>query len=283
MTTSIDLRGQKFGRLVAVAVAERHNGAVWLCRCDCGNDKLVRSGHLRNGGVRSCGCEPVGRKVSAAPWIDITGERFGRLVALRPERRARDGKWGWVCRCDCGREMHSFVTRLKSGKTKSCGCINRPHGRSKTNEYGIWCGIIRRCQNTKTKSYIRYGGRGITVDPVWLGPGGFMRFLADMGPRPSKSHSVDRIDGNGPYSPDNCRWATRIEQTRNRRSTRWIVVYGERMSLKEACDNYGADLYLVWTRITSLGWSAEKALTTPKHRSANHTGTSDDLARAIHY
>lgn len=155
---------------------------------------------------------------------DAVGQKFGRLLVLALAER-KNGLARAHCRCDCGVERIFYVGNLRHGHSKSCGCvlkkimadIQRTHGLAGTTEYRIWTGIKTRCYNPNTRAYPRYGGRGIVLCDRWMA---FENFLADMGPRPSAKHSIDRIDGNGNYEPGNCRWATTVEQSRNRLSTR---------------------------------------------------------------
>lgn len=132
------------------------------------------------------------------------------------------------------------------------------HGMRQTRTYTIWAGILARCLNPNQAAYANYGGRGITVCDRWLE---FINFHADMGDAPA-GHSIDRIDNDGGYSPDNCRWANRSEQNRNRRNVRLLTIDGETAPMAEWSERYGIALSTVWLRIKK-GWSEEQAVKTP--------------------
>lgn len=194
-------------------------------------------------------------------WV---GMQFGRLVVLErlPGLRA-------LCRCDCGTVKEVARSNLASGHTQSCGCLHREamakrlnaHGKVKTREYISWASMLWRCRNPASAAYAGYGGRGIKVCDRWRRS--FTAFLEDMGERPGPGCSIDRIDNDGDYTPDNCRWATAKEQARNRRPTFWITIQGEKKSLAEWCEVYGRPYHRVWCRIRRRGWEPERALTTP--------------------
>lgn len=153
----------------------------------------------------------------------LEGQRFGRLVVLSQAKIRRDitgkVKIFWLCRCDCGTKKEIAMRCLRQGRTLSCGCFFRElritHGLSHTPQWDIWKQMIQRCTNPQSTGYAHYGGRGIKVCDLWIDS--FESFNSWMGPRPSPRHSIDRINNDGNYEPGNVRWATCVEQARNRR------------------------------------------------------------------
>lgn len=207
--------------------------------------------------------------MKATRGIDLTGHRYGRWVVVGP-RVIRAKNTYWTCRCDCGNTRIVHAGNLRSGGSTSCGCYNselmtarntRHNGSRrgrKTVEYVAWEHLRKRCLNPSDKSYEGYGGRGITVCERW---NDFAAFLADMGPRPSPKHSIDRIDVDGPYAPENCRWATAQEQANNKRNNRRLTLNGVTRTMSEWSRITGIGVATILNRIDRRGWSAEYALT----------------------
>lgn len=208
------------------------------------------------------------RKKRAFPFKDLSGQRFGRLLVIS---RANVPKAGvqFLCACDCGRQTVVWSASLTGGTTRSCGClarettskVKRTHGMSHVPEYGIWMKMVLRCEPERAQREPHYAGRGITVTDRWTGADGFLNFLADMGPRPSPRHSLDRIDNDGHYEPGNCRWATRAEQARNKRNSVTIQFRGETLCLGDWADRIGICSASLSRRIRQ--WGLERALTQP--------------------
>lgn len=197
---------------------------------------------------------------------DLTGLRFGRWTSPGIFQR-RDPHIYWLARCDCGVARWVRSDAPTGGRSTSCGCYAREvwstHGAKKSPEWEAWSAMRKRCTNPNHRFYHRYGGRGIGICERWSS---FERFLEDMGSRPSSKHSLDRIDNDGNYSPENCRWATQKEQMRNRSANRIVTVRGEQMCLADAVDRFAAASYATVQQRLDRGWDIERALTQPPRR-----------------
>ncbi len=198
-------------------------------------------------------------------FIDLVGQRFSRLtVGSLVEMTSQGARW--LCRCECGAEVIVSRGNLATGNTKSCGCLRRDvsserslthgatQGATRTPEYEIWASMIQRCRNSKAKAFSNYGGRGISVCARWSD---FENFIADMGPRPSPEHSIERDENDGHYEPGNCRWATRPEQARNKRNNRRIETPAGSMLLADAAAYANIPTSVLWKRL-HRGWSTEQ-------------------------
>lgn len=199
---------------------------------------------------------------------------FGLWTEVGPREGRRT-----LCRCACGTERLVVFADLKAGRSKNCGCVrkktiaeaakaaNTKHGRSDKTEQWIWSDMKRRCYASHRRGFANYGGRGIKVCDRWLhgegGASGFECFLADMGTRPSRDYTLDRIDNDADYSPENCRWATIESQSYNKRATFKLSIGGETIDLKEAERRYGISAGSIYQRIKTYGMTAEEAVTRP--------------------
>ena len=234
-----DLKWQRFGRWTVLECAgvNKRNKSLWLCRCDCGTERVVSSELLRRGRSQSCGCLNKERRAEArkAKLEDLTGQKFGRLTAVSRYGFDEFGRQLWTCECECGNTIVAHAYSLKQGHTKSCGCLKKEkatanlpsnqvgercpsykHGGEGTRLYNIWKGMKRRCYNEHDSSYENYGGRGITVCDEWRND--FIPFRDwALSNGYSDDLSIDRIDNDQGYGPDNCRWADRITQRANQR------------------------------------------------------------------
>jgi hypothetical protein len=214
--------------------------------------------------------------------IDLTGRRFGRTTVLGLAG-SNGRRLVWRCRCDCGTETIVLGTSLRSGNTKSCGCLEREvrsrgtslrHGHACHNNsptYNSWRGMVERCSNPNHVMWKRYGGRGIAVCKAWKDS--FEAFLEDMGERP-RNHTIDRLDGHKGYwcghcdeclsenRKANCRWATRKEQSENRDAVRWLTHDGRTQTATQWAMELGWYVAMI-TRRLDRGWSDEQTLTTP--------------------
>jgi hypothetical protein len=196
--------------------------------------------------------------------INILGNTYGRLTVLQEVKERTLGRQvKWVCKCTCGNMCIVLGNKLKMGLTKSCGCLalelskdkNTTHGQNRrsltTVEYRTWSAMKHRCYNSTYLEYHLYGGRGVKVCGRWLNS--FENFYADMGKKPSKNHSIDRIDVNGDYCPENCRWATNSEQGKNKRNNVWYEYNGEKLIQAELARKLGTTPQVFFNMLKKRG------------------------------
>lgn len=200
----------------------------------------------------------------------MRGLRFTRLLVLSQAQSDKNGNARWNCQCDCGKTTVSSGFTLRNGEAKSCGCLTTEqlnerrgvtHRMTGEPEYLCWSGMIQRCTNPKSRRWNRYGARGIGVCERWLT---FDNFYADMGKRPSPTHTLDRINNDAGYDPSNCRWATKSEQNRNHSANHMVTYKGQRVPLVTAIEMSGTGINrsTVQGRL-GRGWSIEAALDHP--------------------
>ena len=212
--------------------------------------------------------------------IDITGHVYGQLTVIEESEKKKAGTYIWKCRCTCGKETHVPVSYLRSGNTKSCGCTHAiavrkrctthglaPRGKNRHKGYVSWSGIKYRCDVSTGKEYHDYGGRGISYDPKWET---FEGFWEDMGATWQEGLSIDRIDVNGNYCKENCRWATPVEQANNKRNSNYVTLNGECKTVADWCRELGLNHKQIRARILR-GWSAIDALKEPRGARRNNT------------
>lgn len=211
--------------------------------------------------------------------IDITGQKFGRLMAVR-FIETRNKHQYWFFKCNCGKEVIICKINVIRGLSKSCGCLSKElarkrvttHGMRKTMFYRIWTGINTRCSNPNDKTYNQYGAKGIRN--LWKSFEEFKNdvyksYLKHCKEFGIKNTTIDRIDNDGNYCKENCRWATHKEQNRNKRNNRILTFHGHSGCLAEWAENYGITYAMLWLRINRYHWSTEQALTTPIKFSKN--------------
>lgn len=214
---------------------------------------------------------------------NFTAKTYGRLKTVGPAFFLPVGKQGRKCdfqvvQCACDGGYHvKRVDDMKSGRVTSCGCARAIHGKAGKPEtgYKCWESMLHRCKydDTSNRYYCNHGARGIKVCERWKEPKGrgFMNFLADMGPRPSSKHSIDRIDNNGDYCPENCRWATQKEQTNNTNRNVWVECNGIRRTIAQWAEITGINQSTLYHRVCVQKWDHVRALTEPvKKKKSSH-------------
>lgn len=255
----IDLTGQKFGKLTAIKIAGKvkvKHGTIikWLCQCDCGNTRICPTPELRRGKAKHCGCLKV---------ENLVGKRFNKLVVIKRVENSTKGLARWLCQCDCGNLTIVATSPLKNSHIKSCGCLQKEkagknlikHGLTKNKDFyrlmHIRKGMKIRCYSIKSDDYKNYGGRGIKICDEWLneenGMINFYNWAINNGYKDNLS--IDRINVNGNYEPNNCRWITNKEQCNNKRNNHYITYNGETRTMMEWCELFNLKYNTVRYRI----------------------------------
>lgn len=257
----------RYGKLLVLNEHSRdkHGNVTWLCRCDCGNTKIVSGNCLRKGITTNCGCSK-----KSAQIIDITEKRYGRLTVKRLIGKTSYRDTLWECECDCGNKVVVKKGNLLSGNTKSCGCLREEnitkHGGCNSRLYRVWQAMKHRCLNPKDAEYHNYGGRGITVCNEWLDFQNFYDWAINNGfveESPKHKNTIDRIDVNGNYEPGNCRFVDMKMQSNNTRRNRYITFNENTLTISQWAEKLGINRRTLEARIDDYHWNVEKALTTP--------------------
>lgn len=283
-----NLTGQKFGKLTVIGVYDKTtNGTIrWKCQCDCGNIiPVFKSTLLRdNGTIKSCGCvyidelrKEIGKRKDYLEIIDV--KQYGRKGRV-------------VVKCDCGTIKEMTLSRFNNPSVHSCGCIGVPkgkdspnykHGMSRTRIFNVYRDMINRCYNHNDVSYIHYGARGVTVCDEWLGDKGVKEFCEwsykngydENAPR--GQCTLDRIDHNGDYRPENCRWVSMSVQANNKRNNNYHTIDGVTKTLSEWCREYGNVCVQSVRRRIENGMDIKTALTKPMQKKVSEM-TEEELA-----
>lgn len=263
--------GDRYGRLEVIEfshIGER-GASFYHCKCDCGTICTVKTLNLRRGATRSCGCLQQETRSANYALPLSSGDKFGRLTVLRFSHSSGRGLRIWECRCECGNTVFAKALDLKRKAVRSCGCLRteilkkpKTHGMAYSRLNGIYRKMKQRCYNPKIKNYRNYGSRGITVcDECLNGFEPFMEWAINNGY--SEELTLDRVNNDGAYSPENCAWRTYKEQGNNRRGNKHLSLHGETHTLAEWARLLGMKPQTLAARINRHGWDIERALTQP--------------------
>ena len=248
-----NLIGNKYGLLTVIDIDSSidSSNTYWICKCDCGNTVSVRGTSLKSGHTKSCGCSRYDRKID-----DLSGKRFGRLVVVKFDHMDKHYSSHWLCKCDCGNEVVVSRGNLIKGRARSCGCykqdlqkeLKTTHGEHQTRLHNIWGNMKQRCGNEKNTNYRSYGDRCINVCDEWFDSYESFRDWA-LSNEYSDELTLDRIDNDKNYCPENCRWADHYTQMNNKRNTRRITYNGETHSIAEWARKLNVSKSVLYYRI----------------------------------
>lgn len=243
MSRILDLTGQTYGRLYVNSFSHinGHRQSMWNCTCVCGNQCVVQGSSLLSGHSKSCGC--LSRETTSDLMrIDLTNRRFGRLTVKKDVGKSKKGRM-WLCVCDCG-NSHVYASHmLLKGSAQSCGCLRsektrtlgktaKTHGQSSSRLYNIWAHMIQRCYNNKSSAYKNYGERGISVCDDWhYSFETFFLWALEHGY--NETLTIERIDVNGNYEPNNCCWIPARMQPSNKRTSHFVFYKGQKMTASD--------------------------------------------------
>lgn len=276
MGNLVDIVGQQFGYLTVIAYSgkDKNRHSLWKCRCVCGEEIIVVKSSLISGDTKSCGkCHRHKTRQVIHP-----GDRFGNLMVI--EKEICTGRAGtyWRCLCDCGKETIVSTSHLNSGHTRSCGhlAIRKTHGMSNTNFYHVYRGIRQRCCLPTHSSYSDYGGRGIKC--LW---NTFEEFYNDMYESYRLAYNkygrynttIERVDNNGNYCKENCRWVTQKEQAQNKRSNRRVMWNGVSYTISQLADRFNIPYSILYGRLYSSNWDITKVM-----KSLNYKEVCDEYS-----
>lgn len=254
------LVGRTYGSLTVIEFAGYlHSNPIWKCKCDCGAEITIYENRLNRNANINCGAPVHDKRI---------GQKYGRLTIVQPSL-SQGSKKTYLCECECGNAILVCISNLISGNTKSCGCLSKEitsnrntiHGLSNTRIYNTWCKMIARCEKPYETSYKRYGAKGISVCEEWHDFLTFYNWAIANGY--DDTLSIDRIDSKKNYCPENCRWATTIQQARNVSSNVIVEHDGEAHSLSEWAEIYSIPYKVLHQRYRVYKWDFERALNTP--------------------
>lgn len=267
MGKKLDITGERYGALVALYPIDekKNNSNCWMFKCDCGNEKALPIKQVRYGSIKSCGCHINKNKPQKRQQRVYPGEKFGKLTVIELLGQ-REGKGHFFSRvrCDCGTELIERDSSLISGRVTQCRtCTLREngqltHGMTNTRRFNIWQSMRARCYNPNDNNYKNYGGRGIGICDEWKDDFvSFYNWSNENGY--SDDLTIDRIDVNGDYCPENCRWADKKTQARNKRTTRYLEYEGKILPICEISEITGIAPSTITQRIDKGGWDIYRA------------------------